>query len=471
VDPAELAFAGIARQAELVRAGEVTSRELVELYLDRIERLDPKLNSFRVVMADKALAEADAADSRRASGDELPLLGVPVAIKDGVDVAGELTTHGTGAFDAPAADDAEAVKRLRDAGAVVIGKTLLPELAIYGFTESKTWGATRNPWDTERTTGGSSGGSGAAVAAGLVGAASASDGAGSIRIPATNCGLFGLKPQRGRISLAPDREHWHGLSVNGCLTRSVLDTALYLDVTAGAVPGDPDTPPPPARPFAEAARARPERLRIAWSPKPPRLLGPPAKLADSNRRGLEDIAELLLSLGHRLEQRDPDYGLIGNQVTALYFGGIRDEVRKVPHPERLERRTRGFRRLGAAYPGPVIRRARRIAARHAERINRLFDDHDVLMTLVSGVPAVEVGRWDGLGTLRTVLGMGAVYPYTGVWNATGQPAASVPAGFTREGLPLSVQLVARPNDEATLLSLAAEIEAERPWADRRPPNH
>jgi amidase len=469
MDPAELAFAGIARQAELVRAGEVSSRELVELCLDRIERLDPKLNSFRVVMADKALAEADAADKRRASGDELALLGVPVAIKDGVDVAGELTTQGTDAFDAPAGEDAEVVKRLRAAGAVIIGKTLLPELAIYGFTESKTWGVTRNPWDLERTTGGSSGGSGAAVAAGLVGAASASDGAGSIRIPASNCGLFGLKPQRGRISLAPDREHWHGLSVNGCLTRHVLDTALYLDVTAGAAPGDADTPPPPPRSFVEAARARPERLRIAWSLKPPRLLAPPAKLAGPNRRAVEDTVALLRSLGHRLERRDPDYGLVGNQFTALFLGGIRDEVRKVPRPERLEPRTRGFRRLGAAYTGRVIRRARRLAAHHAERINRLFDDHDVLLTLASGAPPVEVGRWDGLGTLRTVLGMSTVYPYTGVWNATGQPAAAVPAGFTRDGLPLSVQLVTRPNDEATLLSLAAEIEAERPWADATPP--
>ncbi len=474
MDPAELAFSGIARQAELVRGGEVSSRELVELYLERIEGLDPRINSFRVVMAEKALAEADRADSRRGSGDELALLGVPVAIKDGVDVEGEITAHGVAGFEEPATEDADMVRRLRDAGAVVIGKTNLPELAIYGFTESKTWGVTRNPWNVDRTTGGSSGGSGAAVAAGLVGGASASDGAGSIRIPATNCGLFGLKPQRGRVSMAPDLyvddgQHWHGMSMNGCLTRSVLDTALYLDVTAGPAAGDPAPPPPPPQPFVEAARARPDGLRIASSLKAPRLLAPPTKLADSNRRALEDMAELLRSLGHSVEERDPDYGGVGNQVTALYLAGIRDDIKRTPHPERLEARTRGFSRLGAPYSGWLVRRAKRLMPSYAERINRLFDDHDVLMTLVSPIPAVEVGRWDGRGALRTVLAMSGVYPFTAVFNYTGQPAASVPAGFTDDGLPLSVQLVGRPNDEVTLLSLATQIEAERPWADRRPP--
>jgi amidase len=474
MDTTELAFAGIARQAELIRSGEISSRELVELYLERIERLDPQLNSFRVVMSDKALAEADRADSRRSSGERLSLLGVPVAIKDGADVEGEVSTHGVASFDRPALQDADMVRRLREAGAVLIGKTNLPELAIYGFTESKTWGATRNPWNTDRTTGGSSGGSGAAVAAGLVGAASASDGAGSIRIPATNCGLFGLKPQRGRISMAPDHyvvegRHWEGMSVNGCLTRSVLDTALYLDVTAGPAADDPAPPPPPPRPFADAARTMPERLRIAWSLKPPRILAPPTKLAGSNRRALEETAELLRSLGHDVSERDPDYGMVGNQVTTLYLGGIREDVKRTPHRDRLESRTRGFLRIGAPYSGPVLRRGRRLAARHAERINRLFDDCDVLLTLVSPVPPVEVGRWEGRGALRTVLGMSSVYPYTAVWNLTGQPAASVPAGFTDDGLPLSVQLVARPNDEVTLISLAAQLEAERPWADRRPP--
>src|SRR4051794_14318299 len=254
-DP-EVAFAGPARQAELVRTGDVSPRELVTLYLERIAQLDSKLNAFRVVRAEPALAEAEEAERRREAGDEAPLLGVPIAVKDTQDVAGEVTTIGTGAADEPAREDSEVVRRLRAAGAIVIGKTNLPELAFAMFTESPTWGVTRNPWDVARVPGGSSGGSGAAVAAGLASAATASDGAGSIRIPAAYCSLFGLKPQRGRIPLDPIAEHWYGMSVNGYLTRGVLDTAVMLDATAGGGLS-PRKPPPPRRAFADAARERP----------------------------------------------------------------------------------------------------------------------------------------------------------------------------------------------------------------------
>jgi amidase len=474
MDATELAFAGIARQAGLIRDRAVSSRELTELCLERIERLDPRLNAFRRVMADEALAESDRADSRRGSGEDLPLLGVPIAIKDSVNVRGEVTTHGTACFDRPEPEDADMVRRLRDAGAVIVGKTNLPELVIHGFTESKTWDATRNPWGVDRTPGGSSGGTAAAVAAGLVGAGSASDGAGSIRIPATNCGLFGLKPQRGRISLSDDPYvdrglHWHGMSVNGCLSRTVLDTALYLDVTAGPSREDPAPPPAPPRPYVEAARTKPGRLRIAWSHQPPRLIAPPARLADPNLRALEDMAGLLESLGHAVARRDPDFGWVGNQVTALYLGGIREDVKRTPNPDRLEARTRAIGRLGAVYSGPLTARAQRLIPRYAARVNRIFDDHDVFLTLVSRVPPVPVGHWEGKGSLRTVVGMSRVYPYNVVWNYLGNPAASVPAGFTAEGLPLSVQLIAPPNREDLLISLAAQLEAERGWPSRRPP--
>src|SRR3954464_7528497 len=270
----DVAFAGVARQAELVRSGEVSPRELVTLYLKRIAQLGTGLNAFRVLRAEQALTEADEAERRRASGEDAPLLGVPIAVKDTQDVAGELTTLGTGAVDEPAREDSEVIRRLRAAGAIVIGKTNLPELAFAMFTESPTWGITRNPWDVTRVPGGSSGGSGAAVAAGLVSAATGSDGAGSIRIPAAYCSLFGLKPQRGRVPLDPVAENWYGMSVNGYLTRGVLDTAVLLDATEGGGLS-PRKPPPPRRAFADAARETPGRLRVAVSAKVAPALAPP----------------------------------------------------------------------------------------------------------------------------------------------------------------------------------------------------
>src|SRR4051795_1381825 len=270
----ELAFAGAARQAEMVRRGEVSPKELVALHLDRIQRLDPELNAFRKVFAEKAMLEAEQAEARVRAGEERPLLGVPIAIKDEVDVAGEINSHGTDAFSKPAKADSEMVRRLREAGAIIVGLTLLPEMAICGFTESATYGVTRNPWDPQRTPGGSSGGSGSAVAAGLVPIASAGDGAGSIRIPAACCGLFGLKPSRGRASLAPLTEGWRGMAVLGCVSRNVLDTALWLDVISGPS-REAEAPPLPEQPFVEAAKRSPGKLRVAYSTLAPRAAAPP----------------------------------------------------------------------------------------------------------------------------------------------------------------------------------------------------
>ncbi|MFN2616360.1 MAG: amidase [Thermoleophilaceae bacterium] len=466
MSPEDLAFAGAARQAELVRDGEVSSRELVELYLERIERIDPQLNAYRTVMAERALADADQADARRKANADRPLLGVPIAVKDNQDVAGEITTHGTSAHGGPAGADSEIVKRVRAAGAVLIGKTNLPELAIMGATESAGFGVTRNPWDTDRTPGGSSGGSAAAVAAGLCAAATASDGAGSIRIPAACCGLFGLKPQRGRISMAPARDHWHGLSVLGFETRGVRDSALLLDIAAGAGPGDAHSAPPSDEPFADAAARPPGRLRVAVSTRPP-VLAPPATA--ELRGALDDVAEVLRSLGHQVERQSPSYGQAGNALIVRYFRGIRDDAVAMPRPERLQRRTRGFARIGSLLPDSALDWAMRNEAGYVERIGRLFDDFDVLLMPATAKPPVRADEWEGLGAVRTFMGLAQAYPYTGIWNLTGQPAATVPAGFTDDGLPLGAQLVVRPNDEATLLSLAAQLEAERPWDDRRPP--
>jgi amidase len=465
---ADLAFAGVARQAELVRSGEVSARELAELALARIERLDPQLNAFGAVYSEQALAEADAADRARRGGAEAPLLGVPIAVKDEMDIAGEITSRGTGAVTAAAPADAEAVRRLRSAGAVLVGKTTMPELGLWPFTESVTWGVTRNPWNLERTPGGSSGGSAAAVAAGLVPAALAADGAGSIRIPAACCGLFGLKPQVGRVSRAPhdaDRSHW---IVYGALTRSVLDSALVLDVLRGPGTANFPAPPQPDHSFAEAARTPPGRLRIAVSPAFP--TGTRGRLSSDVTAALDGTAELLRSLGHEVAERHTDFGARDTPViVALLFRGMRDFVAEVDRPQRLERRTRAIARPGALISDRTLERLLAAERRMAARVNSLFADYDVLLMPVLAEPAVRAGVMEGRGATATYLWATSWVPFNVLWNSTGQPAAAVPAGFTDDGLPVAVQLVGRPNDEVTLLSLAAQIEAERPWADRRPP--
>jgi amidase len=464
MDETEVAYGGIASQAELLRARELSSRELVEVYFRRIQRHDAELNAFRVVRWERAIDEAVKADERLAAGEEQPLLGVPVAIKDNFDVAGELTTFGSSAYGAPATDDHEVVRRLRAAGAVVIGKTLLPELALWGVTESATFGVTRNPWNPALTPGGSSGGSAAAVAAGLVGAAHGSDSAGSIRGPAACCGLVGIKPQRGRVSLAPWPEHWFGLSAAGCLTRTVADAALFLDAVHGDHPVDLHRAEPPPRPFSEDARRSPGRLRIAVSLKPQL----PDRIDERIVAAVRSTAELLRELGHRVVDEDPEFGSLRNSQLPRYLRGIHEEARSLPHPERLERRSRALAALGRLVPRQAVAAAKRNEPDHSERVNAIFDRNDVLLTPVDArlpAPALDL---EGRGAVRSILEMAKLYPFTGPWNVLGNPAAAVPAGFTDAGLPLSVHLVGRRHDEGTLISLAAQLEAARPWAARRP---
>jgi amidase len=465
MDATELAFAGIARQAELVRAGEVSPAELVDLYLDRIARLDPELNAFRIVFADRVRAEAKQACGQREAGDDRPLLGVPVAVKDNVDVAGEVTAHGSSAYGPPAAADAEVVRRLRAAGAIVIGKTHLSELAIFPFTETAAWGRTRNAWSRLHTAGGSSGGSGTAVAAGLVGAAYGSDGGGSIRIPASVAGLFGLKPQRGRVSLAPLAEHWHGLSAAGALTRTVLDTALWLDAVAGPAPGDADTPPAPRGPLVEAARSEPGRLRVALSFKPTTRV----RVHRDVRAAIERVADALRLLGHEVVPRDPDYGELAPLFMPRWARGIYDDVQLLPHPELLERRTRRLAQVGGLFGAGAVRRARAASDERARRINAVFDDHDVLLTPTLPMPPPPLGRIEGRSLATTLFASSQMVAFTQAWNVTGQPAASIPAPVPEGALPIGAQLVGRPNEEAALLSLAAQLERELAWPGRRPP--
>lgn len=468
MDPSEIAYAGIAAQARMIRDGEISARELLDVYLERIARLDPLINAYRVVFAERAAMEASQADARRASGDVRPLLGVPVAIKDDVDVAGERTLLGTNAVDRVAAADAEVVRRLRLAGAVIVGKTNVPELTQWPFTETATFGVTRNPWDLQRAPGGSSGGSGAAVAAGLVGAALGSDGAGSIRIPAAWCGLFGLKPQRGRVSMAPHSRGWYGLAVNGVLTRRVEDTALFHDAASGTTDVDADHAPTPAVGFQEAAAGEPPTLRIAFSTRfPPGII---TRLENDCERALMDTVELLRSLGHHVEQQDPEY-TAGDlpMLLARYFRGIHDAAGDTDHPERLERRTRGMARIGGLLPQGVLRRSLEGEREIAARLNRVLERHDVLLTPATATPPPRIGQLQGRGAMWTLNAVAAMVPYNGMWNLTGQPAVALPAGSGADGLPRAVQIVGREGDEATLLTLSAQLQAARPWAARIPP--
>jgi amidase len=452
MDRDELAFAGVARQAELIRAGEVSSRELVMLYLERIERLEPQLNAFRKVMSERALVDAQQADGRRGAGEDRPLLGVPIAVKDVEDVTGEVTRWGTDAFFTPATEDSELVRRLRAAGAVIVGKTNAPELAIIGDTEGPAFGITRNPWNTDRSPGGSSGGSAAAVAAGLCAGATASDGMGSIRIPAAHCGLVGLKPTRDRIPLSPLHEHWHGLSVAGFVTRGVRDTALLLAVGAGD-----DA-------LLDAAHRAPGQLRVAVSTKPPF----PARVHSDVKRAVEQTAGRLRQLGHQVANDDPPYAPV-SPATTRYLAGVAEDVdQRVERPDRLQRRTNGFARMGRAAPRPLLDWALR--EDHGSRYEPFFERHDLLLMPVNAVPPWRAGQWEGLGAVRTFLGMAQAQPlFTGEWNLTGQPAISIPGGTSEDGMPIGVMIVGRHNDEATLISLAAQLEGELRWTDRRPP--
>lgn len=463
---ADLLYAGVERLAAMASAGEVSARELAEASLARIAELDGSLNAFTVVLREQALAEADDRDRLRAAGDALgPLHGVPVAIKDELDVAGEVTTFGGRGNSTPASRDAEVVRRLREAGAVVVGKTAMPEFGQWPFTESVAFGITRNPWDLTRSTGGSSGGTAAAVASGMVPFGMGGDGGGSIRIPAAVCGLFGLKPHRGRVSSDPHEHLWWALGTAGPLTRSVVDSALVYDVIHGALTGDRFRAEAPGVSFLEAARADPGPLRIAWSTRPVTVGVRPHP---EHVAAVRATAALLADLGHQVEEVDPGYPDPTAAFVPQFFAGVASEAAIVEHPERLERRTRETLRLGRWVRPGVVEWAMRQGEKVAERANRVLTAHDLLLTPTVAHRPPEVGVLDGVGSLRASLLAMPMIAYTALWNVTGNPAASVPAGFGSDGLPLAVQLVGRAHAETTILAVAAQLEQARPWADRRP---
>jgi amidase len=457
----DLVFEGPAALAQRVRAKEIHPRELVELCLRRIEALNPKLNAFRVTMADEAMAAAE-------NVSDGPLAGVPVAIKDEMRVTGQTLNHGARTTEELPTADSELVRRLRAAGAIPIGITNVPELTIWPWTASAAQGITRNPWDPSRTTGGSSGGSAAAVASGMVPAATAADGGGSIRIPASCCGLVGMKPTRGRVSLMPLPDDWLALAVYGALARTVRDSAALMDVMHGPVEGDKDRAPEFTGSYADAAAQPPRRLRIAMSRKiPPGLLG---KVSADQRAAWERTAHALEALGHDVTERDPAYGLAQLDFLQMWSRGVYETSLRFPDRSQFEPSTRQLAAFGQRLVPPRRRRAL-LAKRErtTARILALWDEFDVLLT--PGLAKTPIAAEGGFGkSMPLAIDIaGRFTPFTPLFNLTGQPAVSLPAGTSPDGLPLSVQLVGRHGAEDLLYSLAGEIETAQPWVQNRPP--
>jgi amidase len=459
--------------AAAVRSGNVAPREVLDAALAAIEEAEPALGAMTLVDADGARRAVDAG---LADG---PLRGVPIVIKDlAHHVAGTATTYGSRLWDGAVVDhDSEVVTRYRRAGMVVVGRTRSPEHGLCPTTEPRFGGPTRNPWDPTRTAGGSSGGSGAAVAAGLVPVAHATDGGGSIRIPASCCGLVGFKPTRARIPYGPDLgEGWHGFSTAHVVARTVADSAALLDATHGPAAGDPYAAPPVTRPFLAEVGADPGRLRVAlvatrWDGDP---VDPECEAA-ARRTG-----ELLESLGHVVVEAVPPLDLRGlgesfGTVVAANVAASVDErlaaLGRAPyelHDDDLEAYTRVTVERGWALSSADLARAVRIAHRVGREVAPFFVEHDVLLTPALATPPWPLGLLDTSDPDGYVATVRTLVPFTMVWNATGQPAVSLPLHRTPDGLPVGVQLVARFGDDAGLLRLSAQLEAAAPWAGSLP---
>jgi amidase len=462
-------------QAELVRSGQVSSRELVEESLRAIADLNDEVNAFVTTVAERALAEADAVEP----GDQRPLAGVPIAVKDLIAMTeGIRTTQGMEAMGDWVPDrDSATVRKLREAGAIIVGKTNTPELGILPVTEPDRFGPTRNPWDTSRTSGGSSGGSAAAVASGMVSLAHGNDGGGSIRIPASCCGLVGLKPTRGRVSWAPEwTEGAIGLPTDGVLSRTVLDTAVALDLISGYEPGDSFLCPPPSAPFADAARRDPGPLRIGFTVEAPNG----APVDPECQQAVRGAVELLESLGHEVVEADlpRDEGYVENFVK-VWVGGTEDELhtfeRWLGEPldrSKLEPLTAQMAEISAALSATELLGAMDYLRRLSRVVLEFWTGHDVLVTPTLAKPPIEIGGLrpaEGEPPIQMLLNSAGWVPFTPVFNVTGQPGISLPLHQSAGGLPVGVQFVGAPAAEEMLISLAAQLEQAQPWADRRPP--
>lgn len=478
MEPHELAFVPALEQAAMVRRGDVTPTELAECYLARIEALNPTLNAYVTVSADVALAAARDAERRLASGaagegddarnGPAPFLGVPISIKDLADTAGIVSTHGTAEWRDRVPDrDDEVVARIRAAGFGILGKTIVPEFGPLNISEPPGYPPGRNPWDPQRSCGGSSGGAAAALAAGLCPISHGSDGGGSIRNPSAWCGVFGIKPQRGRISRAPRPQSF--FSHDGPIARTVADAAALLDVMAGYATGDAYWAPPPSRPFRAEVGAAPGRLRVAWHPHP----GVEREACEpANRAAAADTAALLADLGHDVvEACPPGYGdEVLAAASVVFAANHAAEADTVPYPplDTLDPWMATLIGLGRMVSAVDYAKAMSSLQDLSRRVVAFFDDFDVFVSPTVAKQPPLVGAMQGMG-IDEVQQFFALTPFTALWNTTGQPAVSLPLAWDDDGLPVGVQVVGRPADEATLIRVSAQLEAARPWIDRRPP--
>ncbi len=461
--------------AALIAGRQISAAEALEAALARAAKVNPALNAITMDLSERARREAAGAPGGTLSG---PLAGVPFLLKDlGPKLAGAPTTESCKLYAQDiAAADSPLTMLYRAAGLVIFGKTNTPELGLEPVTEPQMFGPTRNPWDLGRTSGGSSGGAAAAVAAGILPAAHASDGGGSIRIPASCCGLFGLKPSRGRVSYAPKDEGWGGFSCGHVVSRSVRDLAVLLDIGGAPQPGDPYWTAPPARPFLEAAGADPRPLRIAFSTA---AFGAEA-IDPECAEAVRDAAKLCEDLGHQVEEADPPIDraslaaagvVISASVAADLDAKASERGRPIAEDE-VETVTWQSYQRGRQISGSLYIQSLRAAHALGRAMGAFFASYDILICSTLGMPAVPIGYlkggdppdWEGYA--RRLF---AFMPNTQAFNITGQPAASVPLAMSRSGLPIGVQFVGRQSEDALVLSLAGQLERAAPWAARRPP--
>ena len=471
-DTADLAWLDATAQADLVRRGEVSPKELVEAAIARIDALNPRLDAVLRTRFDEARAEA-------ANPPDGPFRGVPILLKDlGATVAGEATAFGIG----PMAGAVMPVtsflaEQFRAAGFVVLGRTNVPEFGTTVTTEPKSFPPARNPWNPEHSTGGSSGGSAAAVASGMVPVAHANDGGGSIRIPASECGLVGLKPTRGRVSQGPlVGEGWAGGTIDGSVARSVRDAAAVLDAISAPMPGEPYYAPPLPRPLREEVGREPGRLRIGFVDRP----GAEGYLDDpACREAVAGAVRLLESLGHDVDPGGPsamfdqEFARVFNAIiaadTEATFRAFELLLGRPIADEEIEPRNAAYRQAGRALSAVDYLGARSWIGMWTRRVADWWTDHDVLVTPTLGGRPPKLGWFTEAGPGEEGRRIASFIPYTAQFNMTGQPAVSLPLHWSADGLPVGVQFVAAYGREDVLVRLAAQLEQAAPWADRRPP--